>query len=114
MSGIYTSLEHEMCCPLCGDTNTHMGKVSMATRPSGEDGAIMEISILGDGDVVRGGRGIPPSRHVGEGRRQRIALHGWCESCDGAFVWLFTQHKGVTLVESVALGEHHIVDREAS
>lgn len=114
MSGIYVSLEHEMCCPLCGDTNTHVDRVSMAARPLGEDGLIDEITIDAAGDDVSVmAAAIPVSRLVGSGRRHRIALHGWCESCDGTFAWLFTQHKGTTLVESVDMAEP-AAHREAS
>lgn len=112
MSGIYTSLNDEMCCPRCGDTNTHVDAVSVATRPNGEDGPIVNIGVTAVGvvsDAV-----IPPSKHVGAGRRHRIALIGWCEGCYGDFVWLFTQHKGVTFVESIDLGEHVHEAREAS
>ncbi len=104
--GIYTSLEHEMVCPLCGGTNTHVDGVSIAARPSGEDGAIKEIGVNSRGDVADLTGGIPESRFVGVGRRHRIALTGWCESCDRPFAWLFTQHKGVTLLEPVDLGDH--------
>lgn len=110
--GIYTNVNSEMVCPLCGDTNTHVDRMAMAARPNGEDGTIVEITVPADGDVIRGGRDIPPSRHVGLGRRHRIALYGWCESCNGEFALLFTQHKGVTLVESVGLGEHMSTARE--
>lgn len=112
--GIYTSNADEMVCPLCGDTNTHIDRVAMAARPDGEDGMIIEIAVPADGDVVRGGRNIPPSRHVGTGRRHRIALIGWCESCRGEFAWLFTQHKGVTFLESIDLGERRAADEDAA
>ena len=102
---IYTSLDDEMVCPLCGETNTHIDQVAMAARPQGEDGVIVEIGVTAAGELVHETAVIPPSRHVGLGRRHRIALHGWCESCDGTFAWLFTQHKGVTLLEAVDAGD---------
>lgn len=103
---VYASRDDELCCPLCGDTNTHVDRVGMAARTTGEDGEITEIGFNARGVVTDDTGNIPLSRQVGVGRRHRIALFGWCESCDGEFALLFTQHKGVTLVESVDLGGH--------
>lgn len=100
---IYTTLDDEMVCPVCGGTNTHIDQVAMATRPQGEDGMIAEIGVTAAGDITRGGAVIPASRHAGLGRRHRVVLYGWCETCDGKFAWLFTQHKGVTYLEVVDL-----------
>lgn len=100
---VYTNRDNELCCPLCGDSNTHIDRVAMAARPDGEDGPIAEIAVTNTGDVSDQADGIPPSRYVGEGRRHRIALIGWCELCTGEFALLFTQHKGVTYTESVNL-----------
>lgn len=102
---VYASRDDELCCPLCGDTNTHVDRVGMAAWVTGEDGQITEIGFTACGVVTDDTGRIPPSRHVGVGRRHRIALFGWCESCDGEFALLFTQHKGVTLVESIDLGD---------
>lgn len=112
MSGIYTSLDGEMVCPRCGDTNTHLDRVSVAARPNGEDGPIVNIGVTAGGDVSE--TIVQPSRYVGAGRRHRIALTGWCEGCYGDFTWLFTQHKGVTLVEHFDLGPHVHEALEAS
>lgn len=109
--GIYTSLNDEMACPLCGETNTHVDRVAMTGRDPGEDGATVELGILANGAIVDATGKVPPSRHVGVGRRHRIALIGCCEHCEGEFALLFTQHKGVTLVETVDLGH---VAQEAS
>lgn len=109
---VYTTNDDELCCPLCGDSNTHVDRVSVAARPKGEDGPVISIDVAANGVV--GESAVPTSRHVGVGRRHRIALIGWCESCDGEFALLFTQHKGVTLVESIDLGEHVAATREAS
>lgn len=100
---IYTSLDDEMVCPLCGETNTHIDQVAMAARPQGEDGVIVEIGVTAAGELVHETASIPSSSRVGTGRRHRVALYGWREACDGRFAWLFTQHKGVTLVEVVDL-----------
>jgi hypothetical protein len=108
--GIYTNNENELCCPLCGDSNTHLDRAAMAARVTGEDGPIVEVGILQNGVVTDETGHIPPSSQVGEGRRTRIALFGWCELCNGQFALLFTQHKGVTLLESVDLNRKVIDD----
>lgn len=100
---VYTNREDELCCPLCGETNTHVDRVSVATRPGGEDGVVIPVGLTAHGAITT--NDVPLSRHVGEGRRHRIALYGWCETCGGRFALLFTQHKGVTLTESVDLTE---------
>lgn len=100
---VYTSNDDELCCPLCGDTNTHIDEVTIAARPSGEGAPITVIGVNNRGDVTGRPGIVPGSRRVGQGRRHRFALMGWCESCDGRFSLVFTQHRGVTLVESVDL-----------
>lgn len=113
MSGIYTSLDSEMVCPLCGDTNVHMDGVQVAARTLGQDGPIVEIGVAANGKVTDESDKIPRSRLVGIGRHHRIALTGWCEHCDAAFAFLFTEHQGTTLLEPVDLGAHDY-GREAS
>jgi hypothetical protein len=103
---VYTSNDDELCCPLCGDTNTHLDEVAIAARPSGEDGPILAVGINSRGAITHRPGIVPGSRRVGQGRRHRFALIGWCESCDGRFALLFTQHKGVTLTESIDLMPH--------
>ncbi len=100
---VYTSNADELCCPLCGDTNTHLDEVTTAGRPSGEDGPITVVGVSARGAVTNRPGIVPGSRRVGQGRRHRFALIGWCESCDGKFSLVFTQHQGVTLTESVDL-----------
>lgn len=100
---VYTNNADELCCPLCGDSNTHLDEVAVAARPTGEDGPIAEVGITANGAVTNRA-GLVPAGQVGRGRRHRFALLGWCESCDGRFALVFTQHKGVTLTESVDLG----------
>lgn len=99
---VYTSNDDELCCPLCGDTNTHIDEVAVAARPTGEDGPVREMRISSRG-IVANRPVTPAGRRVGAGRRHRFALIGWCELCDGRFALVFTQHKGVTLTESVDL-----------
>lgn len=100
---VYTSNADELCCPLCGDTNTHLDEVVAATRPHGEDGPISYLRVTARGAVSVRPKMVPSGWRIGPGRRHRFALLGWCESCDGRFSLVFTQHKGVTLTESVDL-----------
>lgn len=106
---IYASRDDELCCPLCGETNTHIDHVKIATRKLGEeDGALVEIGVSRTGEISDETDKIPVGQ-VGVGRRHRIALIGWCEYCNGEFALVFTQHKGVTLMESVDL-ERQVID----
>lgn len=99
---VYTTNDGELCCPLCGDSNTHVDRVAAAARPAGEDGRIVEFTVDHRGYLGVDTEGATPrSTQVGEGRRHRFALLGWCECCAGRFALVFTQHKGVTLVESM-------------
>lgn len=94
--------ESELRCPMCGDANTHVNSAAVAARKAGEDGEITEIGVACDGHVAELSPGsVPVGEYVGVGRRHRIALLGWCESCAGRFALVFTQHKGTTVVESV-------------
>ena len=100
---VYTSNNRELCCPLCGDVFVHVDSVRLATRPRGEDGVQVHVGLKNDGRLITDE--APAGLTVGQGRRHRIALIGWCESCSGRFSLVFTQHKGVTFVESVPLPE---------
>lgn len=93
---VYTNNENELCCPLCGDVYVHVDEARVAARPV-EDGEVTHISVTKSGEV--GSELVPIGSRVGTGRRHRIALHGWCEICGGKFAIVFTQYKGVTLVE---------------
>lgn len=99
---VYTSNADELCCPLCGDTNTHLDEAVVAARPRGEDGTISTVCVTATGAISMRVP-VPSGRRVGQGRRHRFALIGWCESCDRRFALVFTQHQGVTLTESVDL-----------
>lgn len=94
---VYTDRAEQLCCPLCGDVYVHVDEARVAARLR-EDGDITHISVTKAGQI--GSEVVPIGNRVGTGRRHRIALHGWCEMCGGKFAIVFTQHKGVTLVES--------------
>lgn len=100
---VYTSTSNELCCPLCGDVFVHVDQAQVAARTAGEDGPIKEIGVTAAGDISDETGNVPVGARVGVGRRHRIALLGWCESCSGKFALVFTQFKGVTFVESVEM-----------
>jgi hypothetical protein len=107
--------EDTFCCPYCGDEWVHLDQAGFATRTH-EDGPITNIVInpgggmwmAADGDEHRHAKNdpaneIPMGTRVGVGRRHRIVLYGWCETCPDTFALVFTQHKGRTLFEVVKL-----------
>jgi len=93
-----------LLCPHCETTDTHVEHVFVSARQ--EDQQINEITVNAVSGQVRTHEAhvAPKGSGVGIGRRQRIALAGFCEQCGRRFALVFTQHKGVTLVE-VAEGE---------
>ncbi len=106
---VYTNNEKELCCPLCGDNFVHIDQMRMAGRPDGEDGDLVGVGVTHRGNVHIETGNVPFGPTVGEGRRHRIALIGWCENCGGHFALVFTQRKGVTLVESVRMADPDLV-----
>lgn len=93
-----------LMCPHCDGTDTHVEQVFVSARR--EDALPNEITVNAVSGQVRTHEPQPGPKGsgVGIGRRQRVALGGSCEKCGGRFALVFTQHKGVTLVE-VAEGE---------
>ncbi|WP_326956885.1 hypothetical protein [Amycolatopsis sp. NBC_01286] len=92
-----------MVCPACDDEYTHVEEVQIAAR--GEDEMPNEITV----DAVtgrvetHGNSPAPTGTVVHDGRRQRIAVTGHCESGGHNFAIVFTQHKGQTLLEVVLI-----------
>jgi hypothetical protein len=91
-----------MRCPACNDIATHIDFALIAART--EDREFNEIAVNAISGQIQTHRAVPApmGSKVKEGRRQRIALPGWCEVCGADFAIVFTQHKGVTFVEVVA------------
>lgn len=99
----------QLGCPLCGSPDgTHIDNVYVAARQ--EDREAVDISV----NAVSGKYGvanvITPTGRIGEGRRHRIALMGWCENCRSEYAIVFTQHKGRTFVDAVPVNEGPIYD----
>lgn len=92
--------DDKMCCPVCGHQNTHIDRVGVYARTEDANGEPITVDAV-TGYVGRSKR-IPRGAAVGDGRRHRIALIGTCEGgCEFALV--FTQHKGETFFEVVAM-----------
>jgi hypothetical protein len=102
---VYTDNDNQLCCPMCGDVYVHVDQARIAARPDGEDGREAPIAVTARGRVLIEGAPVPAGPTVMTGRRHRIALLGWCENCSANFALVFTQHKGVTFVESVRLDD---------
>jgi hypothetical protein len=94
---------YALSCPICGDNNAlHIDDVQVAARPSGEDGRITLHQLNARGEATTP-ESVPVGPEMGEGRRHRIALIGWCEH-GHKFAIVYTQHKGETYVDTVGLG----------
>lgn len=99
--GWSTNEDGWLLCPACGSEWTHSEIEYVAARR--EDDSFNEIAVNAITGQVKthGDEAAPAGPAVGEGRRQRIAVTGVCETGDHTFAIVFTQHKGVTLVEAV-------------
>lgn len=99
-----------LACPLCGDTDgTHVDTVYVSARQ--EDHNPQEIHVHAvTGQITHESVSAPTGPAVGEGRRHRIALTGWCEMCGREYAIIFTQHKGQTYVETVEVNEGPVYD----
>jgi hypothetical protein len=100
-SAIRTDENGSLLCPVCGTEWTHSEIVYVSARR--EDGSFNEISVNAvSGQVTtHGDQAAPAGPAVGQGRRQRIAVTGYCETGRHNFAIVFTQHKGVTCAEIV-------------
>ena len=91
-------------CPNCDGDVTHITSVMVAARQEDAEFTNREV------EVVFGNISVPrevPAGRLGAARRSRVALVGYCELCDGgSFAIVFTQHKGTTFIEAVAVDEN--------
>jgi hypothetical protein len=92
-----------LVCPCCGGTGgTHVNTAYVSARQ--EDHEPQEIHVHGiTGEVTHETIEAPVGNAIGRGRRNRIALTGWCDMCQGEFAIIFTQHKGQTYVETQSI-----------
>ncbi len=85
-------------CPECGsESGIHLQSVMMAGRKEDGEFTCTMIDRLG---AVYSVDDVPVGAQVGEGRRHRIVINGWCEN-DHFFALILTQHKGTTFAELV-------------
>lgn len=95
-----------MACPLCGDGDgTHVEHAYVAARREGQEFTDIHVDAVEGTVEQQGAPSAPAGPGVGEGRRHRIALTGWCEMCGGEYAIIFTQHKGATLLEAVPINQ---------
>lgn len=95
--------ENQLRCPTCVDpSGVHIDGVLVAARHEDEGPVHIGVNAV-TGDVNYIPAIVPAGDAVGEGRRHRIALTGWCEICGDKFAIVYTQHKGSTFVEVVRL-----------
>jgi hypothetical protein len=96
-------------CPVCDCDTTHMEIVRVAARR--EDRTFNEITVNAiTGQITTHGEVPAPTGSMqGKGRRQRIAVTGWCEEGNHSFAVVFTQHKGGTYIETVDSIDHEVV-----
>lgn len=101
-TAIRISEDGALLCPACGAEGTHMEIVYIAARR--EDEEVNEIIVSAVTGQIRTHeeQSAPAGPSVGDGRRHRIAITGYCEG-DGEhkFAVVFTQHKGRTFMEAV-------------
>lgn len=98
-----------LLCPRCGGEWTHIENVHISARA--EDHAVTEIRVNAITATITAGPNAgagPTGTRVGQGRRQRISLLGYCETCGSNWALVFTQHKGVTFVEA----QPHLTDEQ--
>lgn len=85
-------------CPNCNDEYLHLEEVLIGARE--EDRTFNDIKVNAvTGQVRTHDEPAPVGRAQGLGRRHRIAVRGYCETCGSNIALVFTQHKGVTFAE---------------
>jgi len=98
-----------LLCPVCNWDATHMEVVRVAARREDDDFNEITVNAITGQISTHGAVPAPTGPAQGEGRRQRIAVTGYCEEGQHSFAVVFTQHKGGTYVETVAPIAHEVV-----
>lgn len=83
-------------CPSCGDTYTHINRVSML------DAAGHALTLVGFGDDESCTMNVEttvPDGATNNGRRQSVAMEITCEMCLATSVIVFRQVKGSTVID---------------
>src|SRR5262245_46074314 len=93
----------ELMCPRCRSNNLHHEKVTVFTRPEGEDQDVIAMGVEGRQVSVHAYSADDPINP--SSRRDGLVIDFWCENCDcdenegGIFQHLeltIVQHKGTT------------------
>uniref|UniRef100_UPI003F496C1A hypothetical protein n=1 Tax=Streptosporangium sp. CA-235898 TaxID=3240073 RepID=UPI003F496C1A len=101
----YAPDENVMTCPGCGGPcGPHLEHVYVAAREEDREFTYVHVDAK-TGEVDTLTPEIPPAGGLGDGRRHRIALTGYCDGCGIEFAVIFTQHKGATHVEVTRINE---------
>ena len=106
---IQVDQEGHLLCPVCREDTTHVEIVRVAARH--EDQQFNEITVNAiTGQIgTHGDLAAPAGPAQGTGRRQRVAVTGYCEQGGHPFALVFTQHKGATVVETITPIPHDVV-----
>jgi hypothetical protein len=86
-------------CPVCGDEFAHIERVAIAAGAEDQERSHLLVDAVRGRIETRPGQQTPAGVEVGEGRRHRIALLGYCEDGGHAFAFVLTQHQGQTYLE---------------
>ncbi len=100
-ASITVDVDGQLLCPACGEKDTHVDIAYVAARREDDDPNEIVVNAVTGRVVTHDSVSAPAGSAVGSGRRHRIALAGYCEVNGHTFAVVFTQHKGVTLVETV-------------
>ncbi|APU15237.1 hypothetical protein [Actinoalloteichus fjordicus] len=95
-----------LVCPHCSSDVTHVEHVFVSARKEDQLSNEITVNAISGRVETHNKEEAPIGSAVGHGRRQRIALGGYCELCGHRFALVITQHKGSTLVE---WAEHEIL-----
>ncbi|MER7271354.1 hypothetical protein ABT344_24020 [Micromonospora carbonacea] len=95
-----------LLCPACGERDTHVDIAYVSARHEDQDPNEIAVNAVTGRVVTHNPVPAPAAPGVGQGRRHRIALAGYCEVGGHRFAVVFTQHKGATLVETVTPIRH--------
>ncbi len=97
-----------LLCPACKADTTHTEIVRVAARQEDTDFNEITVNALTGQVVTHGPQPAPAGPALREGRRQRIAVTGYCDEGAHSFALVFTQHKGGTYVEMVTPIPHEV------
>jgi hypothetical protein len=84
--------EYDLCCPKCGETYVHHGKINVFERAEDDDKGIHVIINSQNVCIKSDLKGNPSLRRNG------LTIEFWCELCNCVSVLAIAQHKGTSIV----------------